>query len=347
MTNDFHKIVWRSPSNIALIKYWGKHGNQLPENASLSMTLKNAVTTTEMSYTPSNEGMELHYYFEGERNQVFEEKVIAFFEKVKSELPFIDDYLFEIFSTNSFPHSTGIASSASSMSALALCLVSLEERLLNNKLTKNDFYKRASYFARLGSGSASRSIYGEWSTWGAIEDVLSSSDEYASKLTFEIHPHFKLMGDAILIVNSKRKSLSSSLGHKLMKAHPFAKARYEQATDNLHALLCSMEVGDTDTFISIVENEALTLHSLLMTSSPNGLLIKPQTIAIIEAIRKYRKETGFNICFTIDAGPNVHLLYPLTEKDKVHAFIEKQLVQYCENGKWLDDETGGGPEMVV
>ena len=339
-------IKWLSPSNIALIKYWGKHGNQLPNNASLSMSLKHAVTTTEMYYSPSDEGMEVRYFFEGERNQQFEEKVIEYFEKIKTELPFLDDYIFEIKSDNSFPHSTGIASSASSMSALALCLITMNERVNDLRLNEIEFFERASNLARLGSGSAARSVYGGWTTWGRIDEMNHTSNKFASKLKNEIHHKFEVMGDAVLLVSSKKKSVSSSLGHNLMKIHPFADARYEQATDNLHALICSMEVGDFETFASIVENEALTLHSLLMTSSPEGILIQPNSLSIINAVRNFRKSSKCELCFTLDAGPNVHLLYPIAEKEKVRAFIEKELLQFCEDKKWIDDETGKGPELI-
>ncbi|MDA3930840.1 MAG: diphosphomevalonate decarboxylase [Prolixibacteraceae bacterium] len=346
MKTNSNIIQWQSPSNIALIKYWGKHGMQLPNNASLSMTLKNARTTTEMRFLPSAEGMEVNYYFEGERNQLFEEKVILYFEKIKVELPFVDDYIFEIHSSNSFPHSTGIASSASSMSALALCLLSVEEIINKKKYEKGEFFSRASHLARLGSGSASRSVYGGWTTWGSIEDYENTSNERASTLGFDVHPKFEKMGDAVLLVSSKTKSVSSSLGHNLMKIHPFANARYEQATDNIHALMCSMQVGDFDTFASIVENEALTLHSLLMTSSPDGMLFRSGSLEIIEAVRSFRATTKTELCFTLDAGPNVHLIYPLEEKERVHRFIRNELIQFCENGKWIDDEMGGGPMQI-
>lgn len=347
MNSASNKIKWSSPSNIALVKYWGKHGLQLPNNASLSMTLNNAVTTTELVYLPSDDGLELHYYFEGERKQDFEEKVIAYFERLKSEFPFLDNYLYKIYSENSFPHSTGIASSASSMSAIALCLVKMEEQILGKQLERDAFFKRVSHIARLGSGSASRSVYGGWTTWGTIDDYPSTSDFHASEIPVKINPVFDKMGDAVLLVSSKKKSVSSTLGHKLMKAHPFAAARYEQANDNVHALICSMELGDFDTFVSIVENEALTLHSLLMTSSPDGMLVQPNSLEIINAVRKFRKETGAKVCFTLDAGPNVHLLYAWEDRNRVVDFVEKVLKAFCENGKWIDDRTGMGPKQLI
>lgn len=336
-------IKWQSPSNIALIKYWGKHGVQLPQNASLSITLKNSLTITELDYRLSPDDMEVQYFFEGERNQFFEEKVINFLERLKSEMPFLSDYAFRFKSQNTFPHSTGIASSASSMSALALCLVSMEQEISGVELSQTAFYERASHIARLGSGSASRSVYGQWVTWGLIEGYTHSSDQFASPLPFQVHESLSNMADAILIVSDSPKKVSSSLGHHLMKVHPYATSRYRQAAMNMQALLVALQVGDFDTMACVVENEALSLHALLMTSSADGLLLKPGSLQIIDAIREFRSETRTKLCFTIDAGPNIHLLYPISEREKVIRFIESELLQFCENGQWIDDEIGNGP----
>jgi diphosphomevalonate decarboxylase len=80
-----------------------------------------------------------------------------------------------------------------------------------------------------------------------------------------------------------------------------------------------------------------------MTSSADGLLLKPGSLQIIEAIKQFRAETRTKLCFTIDAGPNIHLLYAYNEREKVLQFIQNELLQFCENGEWIDDETGSGP----
>jgi diphosphomevalonate decarboxylase len=335
---DFKTISCQSPSNIALIKYWGKHGNQLPNNPSLSMTLQKAFTSTKMHYRPSKSGMKVDYIFEGKHNSLFQEKIFHFMEKVTEFLPFIDQYEFRFESENSFPHSTGIASSASSMSALAFCLVTMEKELKGETVFDDAFYQRVSQISRLGSGSACRSVYKGWVTWGFSDIIPGSSDEFASSLAIPVHEKFQKMGDAILIVSSEKKKVSSSLGHGLMKDHPFAEGRYRQAKEHFSQLIEVLQTGNFDQFASIVEAEALSLHCLLMTSSPNGLLLKPNTLVLIQAIRDFRRETSLEICFTLDAGPNIHLLYPLQEREKVINFVENELIPFCENGQWIDDE---------
>ena len=296
-----------------------------------------------MLYRPSQSGLKVTYFFEGKRNKEFEAKVVKFLKGIVSELPFLNDYELKFESENSFPHSTGIASSASSMSAIALCLVSLEEVDNGETYNRNDFYNRASYFARLGSGSACRSVYGEFALWGAEEQVKGSSDEFAVPYNLPVHEKFQQMGDVVLLVSSEQKTVSSTLGHHLMGVHPFAEVRYQQAESNLQALMVAMQVGDFDSFSCVVENEAMTLHALLMTSSDEGLLMKPNTISIINEIRSFRIDSGLQMCFTLDAGPNVHLLYPMSEREKVLDFVNFRLKRFCENGKFIDDQIGSGP----
>ena len=341
------ETTWKAPSNIALVKYWGKHGNQLPCNPSLSITLKEAFTTTRLAaeYTGNQVtdfGQALNFQFEGKDVPGFKNRIVRFLEKLSPELPFLSEYNFFAESSNTFPHSAGIASSASSMAALALCLTELAA-FHAGKPAGEDFFKQASLLARLGSGSASRSLFGGWVSWGSTESIPDSSDEFASPLTLPVHPLFTDPGVAIMVVSSARKPVSSSSGHTLMDSHPFSPARYQQAHTNLAALLKAMESGDFDSFTDIVENEALTLHSLLMTSSPEGLLMKPESLRIIEKVRAFRKETGTKVCFTMDAGPNVLLIYPKEARQQVLPFIQSQLVPVCEDGRWLDDGMGTGP----
>lgn len=125
---------WKSPSNIALVKYWGKYGEQMPANPSISFTLDNANTETQFKVLDSKqtEGIELNFLFEGQKNLVFEEKLKPFLQKASRDFDWLNRYALEIHSSNNFPHSSGIASSASAYSALALCLCSLHEQMTKN-----------------------------------------------------------------------------------------------------------------------------------------------------------------------------------------------------------------------
>src|SRR5690606_15182852 len=164
-------VSWQSPSNIALVKYWGKYGEQMPMNASVSFTLKNSNSKTSLSFEKKNsEGFDFEVYLDGKREESFEPKIQKFFERVEVYLPFLKDYKFKIETSNSFPHSSGIASSASGMSALALCLMDMEQQM-EPSITDDYRTEKASFLARLGSGSACRSIEGPLIVWGAHREI--------------------------------------------------------------------------------------------------------------------------------------------------------------------------------
>ncbi|SDB65663.1 diphosphomevalonate decarboxylase [Flavobacteriaceae bacterium MAR_2010_188] len=338
------RVSWESPSNIALVKYWGKKPNQLPENPSISFTLKHSKTITELSLSKKESSTDFDFdvFLDGEEQEDFKPKIQTFFERVLPYLPFLKDYKFRINTQNTFPHSSGIASSASGMSALALCLMSVEAELSEEEIFKDAFYEKASFLARLGSGSASRSIEGPMMVWGKHHAIEGSNDFYAVKYSNEIHPNFKNYQDTILLVDKGQKQVSSSVGHNLMFNHPFALERFEQANVNLSKIHQILQSGDLNAFIKLVESEALTLHAMMMTSLPYFILMKPNTLAIINEIWQYRKQQDSKICFTLDAGANVHILYPEVEKEKVLEFIKQELVAYCENGQFIADEIGNG-----
>ncbi len=342
------QTTWQSPSNIALVKYWGKKPVQLPQNASVSFTLQQCHTMTTVHYDVNKEaGAEIDFsvFLEGESVPEFKPKIKGFFERISLYMPFLKDYSFIIKTTNSFPHSSGIASSASGMSALALCLMDME-RALNPNITEAYFYQKASFLARLGSGSACRSIAGPLVVWGMHDQVDESDDVMGTLYPYDVHPVFKSYQDTILLVDKGEKQVSSTVGHGLMNGHSFAEARFSQAYENLANLKTIFATGDLDQFIKIVEQEALTLHAMMMSSHPYFILMKPKTLEIINAIWKYRENTGSKVCFTLDAGANVHMLYPESEKAAIQAFIDTTLAVFCQNGHYINDQVGHGAKKM-
>ena len=338
--------AWRSPSNIALVKYWGKIGLQLPANPSISFTLKNAYTETTLTYRKKEEteAFSIELYLEGERKSDFEKKILQFFERIEPYFSFLKTYHFRIDTSNSFPHSSGIASSASGMSALALCLCSIEKQAAEAE--KYPLHHKASFIARLGSGSACRSLYGGLVVWGQHDAVPGSSDEWGVPYAGPADPVFSTFQDAILLVDKGEKKVSSSVGHGLMNSNPFSQQRFEVARKNLELLDSCLKSGNIDGFGKIVEQEALMLHALMMTSDPYFLLFKPNTVKIIEKVWERRNKNGNQLYITLDAGANVHLLYPEHEKEAVNEFIDRELIAYCENKQYICDTVGEGPEEV-
>lgn len=333
---------WSAPSNIALVKYWGKKENQVPANPSISFTLNNCKTITKLSFDMrENDGnFSFDLLFEGQPKESFRPKIEKFFERIAKYLPFLKDYHFTIDTQNTFPHSSGIASSASGMAALAMNLMSLEKEL-NPQMTEEYFYQKASFLARLGSGSAGRSVKGNVVIWGEHAATSGSSNLYGIPFD-DAHEIFSNFQDTILLVDKGEKQVSSTVGHDLMHGHPFAEQRFAQAHENLSIMKAALSSGDLETFIKITESEALTLHAMMMTSMPYFILMKPNTLEIINRIWKFRSETNIPVCFTLDAGANVHVLYPENVSSKVLDFIKNELVGYCQNSQYICDEIGTG-----
>ena len=346
--NDFQgKVGWSSPSNIALVKYWGKKGRQIPQNQSISFTLSECRTETYIGFERAD-SFGFRFFFDGRENLAFGAKIEKFLLENQAFFPFINQLKMKVESRNTFPHSSGIASSASSMSAFVMCLLDLERSLSLSKGRPLDINpQKASYFSRLASGSAARSVLPEMTLWGATDCYKGSSDEFAVSLEHVIHPVFKTFRDSILIVSGETKTVSSRAGHALMDGNVYASARYAQANENIKNLLSALKSGDLDTFINITESEALQLHALMMCSQPSFILMKPNTLRIIESVRQFRQATQVPLCFTLDAGPNVHLLYPENAADKVDDFIKGELVKYCNRGCWIADRVGDGPKKLL
>jgi diphosphomevalonate decarboxylase len=341
------KTGWRSPSNIALIKYWGKYGNQLPRNASVSFSLSKSYTETSIKYKSiENKGLQLEYYFNGSRNLTFEAKLVLYLRSLLPFFPFLDWLHLKVESVNNFPYGAGIASSASGVSALALGICSIERNEFESLKSDHDFYRKASFVSRIGSGSACRSIYGGTALWGQLHYVSDSHNEIAIPFDSKVHSVFKNYYDSILVTDSSPKDLPSSAGHNLMNHHVYADTRFRHAEQNMKNLLPALEKGDQETFTKIVENEALTLHALMFSSDPGYILLHPHTLNIIKVLKKFRQETQTQFAYTLDAGPNIHLLYPESSREAILPLIENELSPLCEKGYWIDDKVGKGPELM-
>ena len=332
----FSQVSAKSPSNIAIVKYWGKHGNQLPNNPSISFTLSQCYTETHITFNENaTDKYSMQFLFEGKESPKFQEKIEKYLVDNQQYFVFLKGLDLKIESSNSFPHSSGIASSAASMSALVLCLLQIE-KIVNQDNTPLDM-RKASFLSRLASGSAARSVYPVMALWGKTPSIADSSDDYAVPLADMVNPVFKSYHDSILIVSNKEKSVSSRVGHSLMNGHPLAEKRYETARKNTERLLKVLKDGDLDEFVDIAEAEALQLHEMMATSTPPYKLVEPNTLNIIEAVRNFRQETKVPACFTLDAGPNVHLLYPDEYNAQVKQFIKDNLLQYCHENQCIDD----------
>ena len=340
-------VKWSSPSNIALVKYWGKKNNQIPQNPSISFTLSKSLTTTSIKFKPKkNKANSIDFEFDGINDHEFGQKIKLFIRSIEKYFNFLKNHDINIKSENNFPHSSGIASSASSMSALASCLVDIE-KINSNEKDDSYYLKKKSFIARLGSGSASRSIEGPITLWGESKSFPGSSDLYAINISQDVNQIFQDYQNSILIIDPEVKKISSSIGHKLMNENPFSKIRFSEAKNNIDKLKNVLKSGHLDEFMNITESEALMIHSLMLSSSPYFILMKPNTLEVIRRILEYRRETKNPVCFTLDAGSNVHLLYPNNIKSEVKKFIEDELLKFCKSKMCIYDSLGSGSAKII
>lgn len=338
---------WQAPSNIALVKYWGKYGHQLPKNPSISFTLSRCVTTTAVSFSPRKaKDDHFDFLFDQKKQPDFHFKIQQFLDRIIPYFPALENHHLSISSQNSFPHSSGIASSASAMAALSMCIVDFEKQH-HLDWSETDFLQKGSFLARLGSGSAARSISGPLMIWGQSEDFPRSKDLYAITPSLDWHPIFHDYQDTVLIVDKGQKKVSSTMGHGLMNGHPFAEQRFEQAHCNLQQLKTALISGDLEQFMDLTEAEALSLHAMMMTSNPRFVLMQPNTLAILHKVWDFRNQSSLPLCFTLDAGANVHLLYPKQDRIPIMNFIKNELLSHCEHQQYIEDQVGRGAQKIA
>ena len=325
------------PSNIALIKYWGKYENQIPANPSISYTLSQCRTITEMEFA-EGENFSVKLFLSGKEEPKFAEKTAKYLAGIEKYLPWVLRGCFVIKTENTFPHSSGIASSASGFGALAKCLMALDKEISGEKSSEETLQK-ASLLARLGSGSACRSLYNGLVVWGATPVVSGSADEYAVPYPeSKIHPIFRDFNDWVMLIHEGQKSVSSTVGHGLMNGNPYAQVRFAEAAKNFFTLQEILKNGDMEGFIKLVEHEALTLHAMMMISDPAFILMQTGTLETIHKVWDFRRETGLPLFFTLDAGANVHLLFPNDgQQERIKAFIETELLAYTQSGGVVKD----------
>jgi len=324
------------PSNIALIKYWGKYDNQIPANPSISYTLSHCKTNTTIEFL-ANEPFSVQTFLAGNEEVKFAEKIEKYFKNIEQYLPWILQGKYIIRTENTFPHSSGIASSASGFGAIAKCLMKLDE-VFSGKETEEESLRKASFLARLGSGSACRSLYNGLVVWGESQ-VKGSSDLFAVQYpNDEIHDIFKNFNDWVLLIHEGQKSVSSTVGHGLMKTNPYAERRFQEARENFGPMKEILANGDMHSFIKLVEHEALTLHAMMMMSDPAFILMKTGTLEVINKIWDFRRITGLPLFFTLDAGANVHLLFPNDlEQSKIEDFINQELLPFTQKNGVVKD----------
>ncbi len=281
-------------SNIALIKYWGNRDNslRLPSNSSLSMNLDGLFTRTAVSFQPSLPFDELIINGHEVPGRGLE-RVSHILDLVRGMAGIRDNA--EVISENNFPSGAGIASSAAAFAALALA----SSRAAGLTLSELEL----SRLARRGSGSACRSI-----PTGFVEWHAGTTDEDSFAVSIAPPDHWDL-ADCVAIVSDGHKKTGSTEGHALAGTSPLQAARVADAERRLDICRRALLGRDFDALAHILELDSDLMHAVMMTSQPPLLYWQAATVEIFHAVREWRGG-GLPVAYTVDAGPNVHVLCP-------------------------------------
>lgn len=312
--------------NIAFIKYWGNRDNvlRLPMNSSISMNMDGLFTRTTVSFQPTLPFDEL--IINGHEVTGPGLDRVSYILDIIRGLANIHERA-EIMTENNFPTGTGIASSASAFAALAMA----GSKAAGLNLSEQDL----SRLARRGSGSAARSIPGGFVEWQAGE-----SEEDCFAFSIAEPDHWKLV-DCVAIVSAAHKKTGSTEGHSIAPTSPLQNARVADSTRRLEICRNAILNRDFDAFASIVELDSDMMHAVMMTSTPALHYWKPASLEVMNNVRTWRGD-GIPACYTVDAGPNIHVICPETE---VHV-IEKRLRDIPGVEKVLVARAGGPAKIV-
>lgn len=321
------KKTAKAASNIAFIKYWGKKDPSvnLPMNDSISMNLSGCTTTTTVEFDSN---------FEKDRlilggREVFDKKL----EKVSKHLDLIrklakTGLYAKVESKNNFPTDVGIASSASGFAGLTVAACSALELRLSEK--------ELSVLARLGSGSACRSIPDGFVKW---HKGKSSQTSFAESIAPPTHWN---IADIVVIFSEEEKEVSSRDGHALAKTSPYYKTRLLEVNTTTKDVEDAIKKKDLEKLGSLIETEAISLHLVAMTSKPPLFYWKPETLLLMQSLMSWRKQ-GLFAYFTIDAGPNIHIISEdkyenkIIEKLKEFSFIKQIITNHPSQGARIVD----------
>lgn len=316
-----------APSNIAFIKYWGKGDEKwrLPANSSFSMCLDGLFTTTTVEFDQKYQNDDIDFV-EGKMMNQEKERIIKQLERIRKYANC--DLKAKVRTKNNFPKSSGIASSASGMAALtAAACAALGLKPTDKELT---------ILARQGSGSASRSIPSGFVVWHRGK---TSEESFAESLRPSDYWDLK---DVILIISADEKKISSTAGHAGAETSPFYKTRISDAEKNFKSCLEAFLKKDFFRFAEMVERDCISMHTVMMTQDPPLFYWTSKTMEIINKIRELKEEKGWKICFTIDAGPNVHVICEGEDAKEVEDYFKNDQ----EIEKIIVSSVGGGAKLI-
>lgn len=324
------KTTIRAGSNIAFIKYWGVDDAaiNLPQTSSISMTLADAHTTTTVEWAQPGELAHDEITVDG-RNLPGESgaRLVRHLDRIRARAN--SNRRARVVSQNNFPMASGIASSASGFAALSVAAC----QAIGLNLSPTEL----SALARRGSGSASRSLFGGYVLWARGHDDATS----VARMLYPAD-HWDLV-DVVAIVSRGEKAVSSEGGHRIAATSPLNQARVAEVEKLLPRVEQAIAQRDLAGLGEIIEWDALAMHAVMQTGTPSLLYWQPGTVAILQAVRRWRAAEGLYAYFTIDAGPNVHVICAAADA----AAVRSRLAELPEVEDTLVSHPGPAPFAVA
>ncbi|MEI8025605.1 MAG: diphosphomevalonate decarboxylase [Pseudomonadota bacterium] len=326
------EIEVQAPSNIAFLKYWGKSDplTQWPAGNSLSMTLKHAKTVTKASLSETDQVL-----FDGTISS--DRKIFKALDLLREQTGLKSRITIDTY--NTFPKSCGIASSASGMAALTIASIACWTGSRSfEELERNGYSKtRLSHLARLCSGSAGRSLFGGYVEW--LKGDTSEQQIISPKFSANHWP----LANLILIVSDKTKAISSTEAHAAAWTSPLFRPRLSVLQERQSAMLAAIKEKDLLRLGPLIEADALEMHSIIMTATPSVSYLSEETLNLVSWIRRERQKGSFKAWFTIDAGPNVHLIAEPQDLPNAKTSLSKAFPTLT----MFQDEVGDGPQIQM
>ncbi|MFT4060011.1 MAG: diphosphomevalonate decarboxylase [Legionella sp.] len=306
--------VAHAPANIALIKYMGKknENSNSPDNPSLSYTLNNLLSTVKLEQINAEvdrwEALRTPNAAEFVLSETGEKKFLNHLARLKQHFGYEGRFLVQ--SCNNFPHSSGMASSASSFAALTRCAV-----FALSELTGKDIptITEQALMSRLGSGSSCRSFFSPWALWRGDE-------------VFPVDLPYPELAHQVVVISSTSKAVSSSEAHKRVKNSVYYEHRGQRVEDNLNQLLAAFYQQDWGSAYQICWREFQDMHQLFSTCIQPFSYITENTLAVLKNLEQFWDKKGDGPLVTMDAGPNIHLLYRSDQIDMAREFKRDYLV---------------------
>ncbi len=303
-----------APANIALIKYMGKDSEGLPCNSSLSYTIDRFRTKVILELSAEDE-------FENEQGfpQVGVDKFLNHLRYIEGIFGCKKHFLIK--SENNFPHSSGVASSASSFAALTLCSI---KAICEIQAISMPSLEEMSAISRKGSGSSCRSFFAPWALWkGESAKAIDLPD----------------LDHDLILVDSSVKKISSSEAHKRVKTSPLFAGRPQRAEIRLETLILFLRQDCWYETYQLCKEEFLDMHALFETSSPSFSYMTENTIALLNAIEEFWNRYQDGPIVTIDAGPNIHLLWRKNYQQDFRNNFRLSFLDFLKNGCNISDNT--------